>query len=89
MTSPIYVFFKKSPQIKYKDGRISHVFECIAERCKAKNGRDVRRYLDKGDGNSTGNLRKHVKTCWGQEAVDKADATRDLDAAREALANAG
>ena len=84
--SPIYVFFKKTPRIEYKDGRPSHVFECNASRCKAKNGRDVRRFLDKGDANSTSNLCKHAKICWGDEAVETADATKDLDAAREVLA---
>src|SRR5271168_2198453 len=69
--------------------RVSHVFECIAGRCLGKNGRDVRRYLDKGDGNSTGNLRKHAKICWGKEVVEKADGTRDLSAAREALVKVG
>lgn len=88
-TSPVYVFFKKNPRIEYKDGRTCHVFECNASRCKARNGRDVCRYLDKGDANSTGNLRKHAKKCWGEEAVETADATRDLDAARETLAKSG
>lgn len=45
----------------------------------------MRRYLDKGDRNSTSNLRKHAKVCWGDETVAAADATRDIDAAREIL----
>ena len=84
--SPIYMFFKKTPHIEYKDGCPSHVFECNASRCKAKKGWDVRRFLDKGDVNSTSNLHKHAKICWGDEAVETADATKDLDAAREVLA---
>ena len=84
--SPIYVFFKKTPHIEYKDGHPSHVFECNASRCKAKNGRDVCRFLDKGDANSTSNLCKHAKICWGGEAVETTHATKDLDAAREVLA---
>jgi hypothetical protein len=84
-TSPIYVFFKPTPRIEYKDGRACHIFECDANRCKGKNGRDVRRFLDKGDANSTGNLRKHAKMCWGDEAVETAYATKDLDAARKVL----
>lgn len=83
--SPVYVFFRKTPRIEYKDGRRCHVFECAAARCKARNGRDVRRFLDKGDAKSTSNLRKHAKVCWGDETVAAADATRDLDAAREIL----
>ena len=88
-TSPVYVFFKPTPRIEYKDGRACHVFECAANRCKAKNGHDVRRFLDKGDANSTGNLRKHAKICWGDEAVETADATKDLDAAKEVLVKSG
>ena len=84
--SPIYVFFKKTPFIEYKDGCPSHVFECNASRCKAKNSRDVCRFLDKGDANSTSNLHKHAIICWGDEAVETVDATKDLNAAREVLA---
>jgi hypothetical protein len=87
-TSPIYVFFKQTPRIDYVEGRRAHVFMCAAGRCKGKNGRDVRRFLDKGDRKSTSNLRKHAKTCWGSEAVEAADNTRDVDAAREILSKA-
>jgi hypothetical protein len=45
----------------------------------------VRRYLDKTDAKSTGNLRKHAKVCWGEETIAAADQTRDMNAAREAL----
>ena len=84
-TSPVYVFFKQTPRIEYKDNRRSHVFECAAGHCKGRNGRDVCRYLDKGDANSTGNLLRHAKGCWGIEAVEAATATKDLDAARDVL----
>lgn len=84
----MYVFFKQVPRIEYKDGRRHHVFECCAGRCKGKNGRDVRRFLDKGDSNSTSNLIRHAKICWGAETVEAATATRDIDAAREVLSKA-
>jgi len=64
-----------------------HVFECAAGKCKARNGRDVRRFLDKGDAKSTSNMCKHAKGCWGEEAVAAADATRDINAARAVLAS--
>ena len=32
----------------------------------------VRQYLDKVDQNSTSNMHKHVKNCWGDENVSKA-----------------
>ena len=83
-TSPVYVFYKNTPRIEYKNERRSHVFECAAGHCKGKT-RDVCRYLDKGDANSTGNLLRHAKICWGSEAVEAATATKDLDAARDVL----
>ena len=83
--APIYVFFKVTPRIEYTGSRRAHVFKCASGRCKARNGRDVRRYLDKSDRNSTGNLRKHAKVCWGDEALAAADATGNIDAAREVL----
>ena len=84
--SPIYVFFRPTPRIEYEEGRRLYVFECAAGRCKARNDRDVRRFLDKSDARSTGNLRKHAKNCWWEEAVAAADSTRSIDAAREVLA---
>ena len=84
-TSPIYVFFRTSPRIECLDGRHVHIFECAAGRCRGKNGRDVRRYLDKGDAKSTSGLRRHAKKCWGAETVKSADGTKDLEAARTIL----
>ena len=84
-TSPIYVFFRTSPHIEYVDGRHAHTFECAAGRCRGKNGRDVRRYLDKGDAKSTSGLRRHATKCWGAETVKSADGTKDLEAARTVL----
>ena len=75
--SPIYVFFRTEPRIEYADGRRAHVFECADERCRAKNGGDVRRYLDTGDTKSTSGLRRHAIKCWGGEVVKSADGTKD------------
>ena len=49
----------------------------------------MRRFLDKGDAKSTSGLRRHAKLCWGDEAVDSADRTQDLDGARAALKKSG
>jgi hypothetical protein len=84
-TSPIYVFFRTSPRIEYVDDRRVHIFECAAGRCLGKNGRDVRRFLDKGDAKSTSGLRRHATKCWGAETVKSADGTKDLEAARAVL----
>jgi hypothetical protein len=32
-----------------------------------------------------GNLRKHAKLCWGEEAITATDNTKDIRIAREAL----
>jgi hypothetical protein len=87
--SPIYVFFKRMPRIEYVDTHRVHVFECVASHCKGKHGRDVRRFLDTGDAKSTSGLHRHAKMCWGEEAVNAADNTKDLDGARTVLAKAG
>lgn len=86
--SPIYAFFKPVPFIDYIDNRRVHVFVCGALHCKGKGkyGQHVRRYLDTGDAKSTSNLRRHAKVCWGTETIDLACETKDVDAARDALA---
>jgi len=67
------------------------VFICNAKTCKAKGrfGRNVRRYLDTGDSQSTSNLRRHAKGCWGEEAIKAADRAEDADAARMVLGDRG
>jgi hypothetical protein len=84
------MFFKETPSITYIKGRRVHEFECAATRCMGKgNGRIVCHYLDTGDAKSTGNLRKHAKICWGEDAVAAADDMRNVQAAREALRKMG
>lgn len=71
-TSPIYGFFQTEPLISVVSGRRCHEFICAAQPCKGQgpNGKLVRRFLDKGDAKSTGNLRKHAERCWGKDVVD-------------------
>ena len=88
-SSPIYMFFNRSPCIEYINNRRVYIFECAASHCKGKHGRDVRRFLDMGDAKSTSSLRRHARMCWGDEAVDAADNTKDLSAARTVLAKSG
>lgn len=68
-TAPVYAFFKPNVSIEYIKGRCVHVFRCANTGCKQQ----VRRYHGTGDTKSTGNLRKHVKSCWGAEALHAAD----------------
>jgi hypothetical protein len=84
--APVYVFFEPTPSIEYVDGHKAHLFKCGASHCRCKT-HFVHRFLDKGDAKSTSNLRRHAKTCWGDETVAAADKTRDVKAARDALSN--
>ncbi len=84
--APIYVFFKPLPTIQYIRNRKAHVFECAASQCLCRT-RSIRRFLDTSDAKSTSNLRRHAKSCWGGEAIEAADGTRDVKAAHAALNN--
>lgn len=84
--SPIYVFFKPTPSIKYIKEHCIHVFECNAKHCKGKgNGHMVHYYFDTSDCKSTRNLCKHAKVCWGVETMATSDETWNVDAAHEAV----
>ncbi|KAF8328487.1 hypothetical protein F5887DRAFT_864088, partial [Amanita rubescens] len=73
-TSPVYAFFHPKPKIEViqvgDDKRYSHVFRCRGKGCKAT----IRRFLDTKDSWSTGNMRKHVRSCWGLPALEAADS---------------
>lgn len=75
-TAAVYGFFKPNPTLEWIDGRECHVFKCAAAFCKRKGV--VRRFQDKGDSNSTGNLRNHAKVCFGEEAVEISDGYKDV-----------
>ena len=72
------------------DGQHVHEFRCTASNCKGcgRDPRIVRHYLDTTDRNSTGNLSKHARLCWGDEILHGADACGNLDLARDGLDNA-
>ena len=80
-TAPIYAFFGPIPEVGYEDGRRFHAFHCAAPECKNKSRR-VRRFLDKGDAHSTGNMRKHAKKCWGDDIVTSADKAPNANEVR-------
>lgn len=83
-TSPIYAFFHPIPKfgLDEKTQRPYHEFFCFAKSCN----HSIKRYLDKKDAGSTGNMHKHAKTCWGEETVKAAMDTGTADEAREVLA---
>jgi len=58
-----------------------HIFHCGAKSCK----KTVQRFLDKKDGKSTSNLRKHVKSCWGEDAVSTVDNAKNANEAHEGV----
>jgi hypothetical protein len=45
----MFFFFNCVPRIKFINGRRVHVFKCAAFHCKARNGHDMRRFLDTGE----------------------------------------
>ena len=81
------------PKISVLKDRWRHEFICSAPVCKGNGSerRVVRRFLDTGDKNSTNNMRKHAKHCWGEEIIKMSDEAKDeltLDNIRESLAGA-
>ncbi|KAG2335774.1 hypothetical protein BDR05DRAFT_953832 [Suillus weaverae] len=72
--SPVYASFDPTPRITEVGGRCAHEFKCCAKGCKAT----IRRFLDKKDVQSMGNMRKHVKSCWGISKLPTL-STEDLD----------
>ncbi|KAG2756744.1 hypothetical protein P692DRAFT_20714955, partial [Suillus brevipes Sb2] len=76
--SPVYAFFEPKPRIVEHDGRRAHQFKCCARGCKTM----IRRFLDKKDARSTGNMRKHVKSCWGDDVLQAADQAKDAQEVR-------
>ncbi|KAF8549898.1 hypothetical protein OG21DRAFT_1488178 [Imleria badia] len=81
-TSPVYAFFDPIPAICEINGHRVHEFTCSARGCKVK----VRRYLDTLDARSTSNMCKHVKGCWGTNALEAADSAKDVDEAQTKIA---
>ncbi|KIM53945.1 hypothetical protein SCLCIDRAFT_137784 [Scleroderma citrinum Foug A] len=73
--TPIYAFFKPLPQVVVKNGCRTHEFLCFGRGCKAT----VRWFLDTTDCRSTSNLRKHAKSCWGNDVVRAADDAKNAD----------
>jgi len=77
-TSLVYAFFDPIPTIRVIDGRRIHEFRCSACGCKAR----IRRYLDTKDAHSTGNMQKHVWSCWGEDVLSAAHGAKDVTEVR-------
>ena len=74
----IYTFFDPVPDIEYCNGRKCHVFKCSAKNCKHK----IARFIHTSDAQSTGNMRKHVRKCWGEDVLKAADEAKNVAEAR-------
>lgn len=61
-------------------GRRTHVFSCAKPSCSYT----LRRYVDKKD-RSTGNMRKHALSCWGDDVVARAMEIADDKEARRVV----
>ncbi|KAG1743745.1 uncharacterized protein EDB91DRAFT_1051080, partial [Suillus paluster] len=73
--SPVYAFFEPTPRIVEINGRCTHEFKCGARGCKTT----IQWFLNKKDVQSTGNMRKHVKSCWGNAVLTAADDAKDAN----------
>ncbi|TFK80651.1 hypothetical protein K466DRAFT_503539, partial [Polyporus arcularius HHB13444] len=82
-TSSVYAFYSSDVTIGYEEGCRYHEFKCMGKSCKLK--KPIRRFLDKDDVSSTGNLRKHAKKCWGEEAVALADQAEHAEEVRRTI----
>ncbi|KAF8871221.1 hypothetical protein BD779DRAFT_1414897, partial [Infundibulicybe gibba] len=85
-TAPIYAFFQPIPAIEYVGMCRSHFFTCAAKPCRQRMT-GIQRYLDKGDANSTSNLRSHAKKCWGADILKAADTVKTAMELRQTLDN--
>ena len=74
----VYAFYDPIPVVAYMNMRRCHEFKCAARGCKYIS----RRYLDTKDRASTGNMIKHAKQCWGEEAWNAASQCRSATEAR-------
>ena len=72
------VFFQAHPVIGVVAGHRCHEFQCAAPLCKGKGAQAhvVQCYLDKANRNSTSNMHKHAKNCWGEEIASQALKTK-------------
>ncbi|THU89401.1 hypothetical protein K435DRAFT_584588, partial [Dendrothele bispora CBS 962.96] len=76
-SSPIYTFFDPEPTFEYhKSNCKCVVFKCTNRNCKKW---EVVQYLDTKDASSTGNMRSHVKSCWGEDILSEVDQAKDVD----------
>ncbi|PBK85235.1 hypothetical protein ARMGADRAFT_1048098 [Armillaria gallica] len=74
-----HAFFHPTPAIEYCHCHKCHVFSCAAKGCN----QSIAHYLDTTDKESTGNMHKHICSCWGSNVLDMADNIENLENARK------
>ncbi|KAF8579677.1 hypothetical protein K439DRAFT_1359073, partial [Ramaria rubella] len=77
--APIYVFYDPVPAIESLKRRKCHALKCAAKGCRHV----IRWFIGMADAQSTGNMRKHVKKCWGEDVLDVADQAENQAEAHE------
>ncbi|KAJ7689875.1 hypothetical protein B0H16DRAFT_1210215, partial [Mycena metata] len=80
-SSTIYAFYSGDIDIEYRSRKLHHIFICAARGC----GHRVARNQTTKDRNSTKNLTKHAKKCWGADTLDAASDMGSLEKARTLL----
>ncbi|KIM66590.1 hypothetical protein SCLCIDRAFT_109860, partial [Scleroderma citrinum Foug A] len=80
-TSPVYAFFEKQPSVTLIQGHHAHEFKCSRHGCNAT----ICRFTDKKDARSIGNMCRHIKACWEEDALCTADSTKDYDEVYEKI----
>ncbi|KAG2053515.1 hypothetical protein BDR06DRAFT_982799 [Suillus hirtellus] len=73
--SSIYAFFDLTLAIEIIHGCHAHAFKCMAKVCKVQ----ICQFLNKKDARSTGNMQKHVKSCWGDEVLQAYDDANNAE----------
>ena len=75
------MFYEALPDVQYVEGHCAHVFVCAAKSCTYK----CCHFLNCPDHSSTGNLIKHVTSCWGKAAYEVAKACQHVNDAHESV----
>ncbi|KXN92375.1 hypothetical protein AN958_08094 [Leucoagaricus sp. SymC.cos] len=77
--SPVYAFYEPILDITYINGCHVHEFKCTEKPCNFKS----HWYLDSKSKASTGNMIKHVRTCWGDNTWNAASQCHGVKEACE------
>src|SRR5713226_5730610 len=80
-TLVVQTFFKPTTNINYNDWCKMDEFTCLQKHCHQK----IVRYLDTKDAQSTGNMRRHVKKCWGEGVLTVAESAKDANKAHSRI----